>query len=234
MALIDKNQDNISNGDYLEICNNLKKVHQEKEKPHKGKWDDIMEKYIWWKQYVRLAMKAESNMKRVNDLYEAYENPQIQTEEAEILFICIKHHIKKNNITEPTEADYKYVRENLELVCQDIVDENYTLAYRQYKYQADECWKELTKHPKFEEFLDLLSPVELHMHRALCEPQFETGSRIYRQIKKTVKHDGHYIKKEFTWFSHEREYPEADDEEDEFDDFDNEELGDILEYFNEL
>lgn len=237
MALIDKNQDNISNGDYLEICNNLKKVHQEKEAPRKGKWDDIMDTYIEWKETVRRAMKAEATMKRVNDLYDAYEKnvePPEGTGDDGIFYVCFKHHLKKHNVITPTEEDFTYIRENMELICQDIVDENYTLAYRQYKYQADECWKELTKHPEFEEFLDLLSPVELHMHRALCEPQFETGSRIYRQIKKTVKHDGHYIKKEFTWFSHEREYPEADDEEEEFDDFDNDELGEILEYLNEV
>lgn len=227
MAIIDKNQDNISDGDYLQLCNNLKKAH---EAPRKGKWDDIMEIYVDWKRLVRLAMEGDAMMKRVNDKYEEH----ISNKENDLYDICLQYHLKKHNLNTPTDADIQYVRENLELMCQDMVNENFTLAYREYKYQADECWKELTKHPEFEDFLDLLSPVELHMHRALCEPQFETGSRVYRQMKKTVKHDGHYIKKEFTWFSHEREYPEADDEEDEFDDFDNEELGEILEYLNEV
>lgn len=237
MALIDKNQDKISEGDYLQICNNLKKVHQEKEATSKGKWDNIMETYIEWKRLVRLAMEEDAMMKRVNDLYEEHTNTPLSkmdalyVEGSELYDLCLRHHLKKNELEQATEADTQYVRENLEVVCQDIVDKCYIRAYRDIKYLADDAWRELTRHPEFEEFLDLLSPVELHMHRALCEPQFETGSRIYRQIKKTVKHDGHYIKKEFTWFSHEREYPEADVEEDEFDD---EELGELLEYLNEV
>jgi len=234
MTIIDKNHDNISEGDYLDICNNLKKVHNEKDVHKKGKWDAIMETYVEWKGHVRLAMEADATMKRVNDLYDAYaknEKPPKGTGEDGIIYICFKHHLKKNNVIEPTDADFKYVRENLELVCQDIVNDNYILAYRNYKYLADEEWKELTKYSEFEEFLDLLSPVELHMHRALCEPRFETGSRVYRQIQKTVTHNGHYINKKFTWFDHEREYPEADVEDDEFD---IEELGEILEYINEV
>lgn len=226
MAIIDKNQDNISEGDYLQICNNLKKAHQEKEAARKGKWDDIMETYIEWKRLVRLAMEEEAMMKRVNDLYEHINTPiskmDAYVEGSELYDLCLRHHLKKNGMEQATEADTQYVRENLELVCQDIVNKCYIRAYRDIKYLADDEWRELTKHPEFEEFLDLLSPVELHMHRALCEPQGETLSRVYRQKEKIITHDGHYIKKTFKWFSHERDDMRVDEQEDEIDDFDNE------------
>ena len=207
MIIIDKNQDNISDGDYLDICNNLKNAFQKPEP--KSKWDNIMDTYIEWKQHVRLAMEAEAMIGHVNNLYE---HVTTRNEDGSLYNLCLEHHLKKNQMEQPTDADTQYVRENLELVCQDIVDQKYREAYRNCKYEADEKWEELTKYREFEEFLDLLSPVELYMHRALCEPTGETLSCVYRQKEKIVAHEGHYIQKKFKWFSHEREYPHIDEE----------------------
>lgn len=204
MAIIDKNQNNISDGDYLDICNNLKDLYQ---RPSSGEWDDIMDTYKAWKEQVRLAMEAETRMKRVNTLYKEH----TRNNSTVLMQVCLDHHMKKHNLHEATDADVQYVHENLELVCQDIVNDSYEDAYRTYKYQADEEWEKLTRHPQFETLMNLMSPVELYMHRALCVPQGENLSCVYRQKETRIVHDGHYIQQEFTWFSHERDHPELDE-----------------------
>lgn len=215
MTIIDKNHDNISEGDYLDICNGLKDLYKNQEAP-KGKWDGIMYQYAEWKRLVRMAIKSDAIMQKVNVLYKEYEKTKKLSDE--LSDMCMEQLMKTSNReyqeTEEKEAAL-FVRNNVEELCQGIVNDSFEDAYRVYKYAADDAWRELTKFEEFEEFLDLVSPVELYMHRALCEPQMETASRVYRQKEKIITHNGHYIIDEFKWISHERHCPEVDTDDDE-------------------
>ena len=217
MTIIDKNQDKIPEGDYLDICDKLKNVYTDIQKDEVEiikpcRWTEIMEYYTHWKCAVREAMKADQMMKKITIMYEDYLNDK--PSEGESLYsICLKYFLKENELL-PTEKIELYVKEHMESICQDIYDDHYAKAFQEYKYEADEYWKQMTRCDNFDELLDLLSPVELFMHRELCEPQLETHSRVYRQKPKTVIHDGEHVTKEFKWFSHERIYPELDHEED--------------------
>lgn len=212
MTLIDKNQDNINQGEYLEICNKLKEVYETKEQYVSCEWTDIMKIYKNWKMSVRHAMEADKKMEKIDDMYDNYLK-NIPSEEC-IFSICLKHYTEKNklNITGETES---HVRENMKDICQDIVD-IYIDAFRTHKYDADEYWKKLTNCDNFREFMDLLSPIELFTHRELCKIDGDIMNRVCRQKPKTVIYDGAYITKEFKWFSHERIYPEMDNQEEDF------------------
>lgn len=211
MEIIDKNQDCIPQGDYITLCNQIKEVYQNKQK---GKWDDIMEIYTEWKGAVRAAMKAESQMNKVIKVYYEYtedDRKQDRCKQDQCYKMCKQYIQGKNDVN--LQIPEEYMQKTLHEICQEMINDYNEQAFSTYKYEADNHWEELTQCEDFEEFLDLMSPVEMYMHRELCERHSETLSSVYRQKPKTVIHDGHYIKKEFQWFSHERLFPDMDQEE---------------------
>lgn len=218
MEIIDKNQDCIPQGDYLTLCNQLKEVYQDQceqdqfkqdQNKQKGKWDDIMDIYTEWKGAVRAAMKAESQMNKVIKVY--YEYSEDDTKRDQCYKMCKEYIQGKNGVQ--LQIPEEYMEKTLHEICQEMINDYNEQAFSTYKYEADNHWEALTQCEEFEEFLDLMSPVEMYMHRELCERHSETLSSVYRQKPKTVIHDGHYIKKEFQWFSHERLFPDMDQEE---------------------
>lgn len=225
MEIIDKNQDCIPQGDYLTLCNKLKEVYQDQckqdqckqdQNKQKGKWDEIMGIYAEWKEAVRAATAAETKMNHVVTMYKAYMEQRIQVEP--FYKMCVEYYYQKHGIQSYVTEPRAYIMDMLDKFYEEMRDYYYEQAFRTHKYEADNHWEAMTKCEEFEEFLDLLSPVELYMHRELCEKQGETLSSVYRQKPKTVNHE----KKEYQWFSHERLYPEMDyslmdEEEDDYD-----------------
>ena len=170
MEIIDKNQDSFPQGDYLRLCNHLKDMYEDKQDKQTGKWEEVMDIYAEWKGAVRAAMKAETEMKKVINVYYAYSAGKVSSDEC--YKMCEKYIKKKNGVW--TQIPEEYMEKTLRDICQEMINDYNEQAFSTYKYEADNHWEALTRCEDFEEFLDLLSPVELYLHREMCEKHNET------------------------------------------------------------
>lgn len=175
-----------------------------------NEWSDIIMTYQDWKNSVRYAMATDRKLKKIHEMYSEYLNNN-KTPSNQLLDACIQHQLKRKR-----NASVDIVKYSIDDIYTDIVEFTYDLIFNVHKYEADEHWMRLTKFDKFAEFLDLISPIELMVHRGLCERDGQTKSRVYRQKPKTLVHDGAFVTTEVAWISHERTEPEIDQDEEEF------------------